>query len=118
MSAHAAIARNERPRTQRSNSGATADRIQLPRGWYRLSVDQRPRDHGAIEADPPYAWQIDVLVALLYAVPEPQDRREQVRAPRGNRNASGFVAQPDGEDLRDGHQQGEHRHASEQARHG
>src|SRR6267143_5937413 len=32
---------------------------------YRLSVDQRPRDHGAIEADPPHARQIDVLVALL-----------------------------------------------------
>src|SRR6266851_238191 len=81
---------------------------------YRLSVDQRPRDHGAIEADPPHAWQIDVLVALLYAVPEPQDRREQVGAPRGNRNTGGFVAQPDREDLRDGHEQGEHRHAPQQ----
>src|SRR5881396_3480174 len=66
---------------------------------YRLSVDQRPQDHGAIEADPPHAWQIDILVALLYAVPEPQERGEQVGAPRGNRNAGGFVAQPDREDL-------------------
>src|SRR5438105_10148541 len=72
-------------------------------------------DYAGIEADPADARQVDVLVALPQAKDEPEERGEQVSAPRGDGNARRLVIHPDGPDLRDGHQHAEYRHEAEDA---
>src|SRR5687768_11046506 len=54
-----------------------------------LSMDQRAGDHGRVEKDPADAREVDVLVPLVHAVREPQERGEQVSAPGQHGDAGG-----------------------------
>jgi len=85
------------------------------RGGVWLRVKNGTDDDGAVERDPADAGQVDVPVALGEPVPEPENRREQVRAPRSDGNAGSLMTHPDREDLRNRHQQGEYGHAAQHA---
>src|SRR5215831_3472487 len=71
------------------------------------SIKNSGDDDGDVESRPANAWQVDVSVAAAQAVPKPQDRREQIGAPRQDRYAGGLVTDPNGQHLGNRHQQGE-----------
>src|SRR5258706_6397888 len=81
----------------------------------RSRIEDGADDHGRIQANPPDTRQIDVFIALLQPVPEPEDGGKQISAPRNYGNAGGLMADPDGPYLRNRHQHGEDRHAAQDA---
>jgi hypothetical protein len=91
------LARRARPRRRQRQRGNDEH---LPASHRASAVDQRAGDDGDVERDPADARQVDVPVVLLQAVPEPEQRREQVGAPRHHRDARGLAVHPDRQDLR------------------
>ena len=68
-------------------------------------------------APPRRTGQIDVAVALLHAVPEPDQGGDEIRAPRQERYTRRLPADPDGQDLGHGHDEREDRHCAEKLLH-
>src|SRR6185436_8313029 len=88
----AEASRGSAPESNAPAAAATARR----RERSTSRINDGPDDHRRIQPNPADARQVDVPIAFLQSVPEPENGRKKIGAPRHHGNARGLVADPDG----------------------